>query len=135
MTPRPAAGHHGAGGGGRADRGMSESVSWAVVMPVLLVCVLGLIQLGLWLHGQNTARSAAATGADLAALDGAATTAEQGALAVASAGGLEDAHVTVSGSADAVVVDVTATVPLVFDLGQGRVHATSRTPRERVSRP
>lgn len=122
-----------------ADRGMSESVSWALIMPVLMLCLLGLIQLAVWLHGQNTARSAAATAADLAAVSGpgggAGGQAQQGAMAVATAGGLEGIQVSVDRGADSVAVRVEATVPLFFDLGQGRVQATSRAPVERVTRP
>lgn len=118
------------------DRGVSESTQWAVLLPALLLCVLGVLQAALWVHGQGTARQAAAAAAEAqAVLDAPAGAGQQAAEAVAAAGGLTDVQVVLGGDGALVDVTVTARVPLFFDLGQGRVHGHADLPRERVSQP
>lgn len=43
----------------RDERGLSESVQFAVVWPLLVLMTLGIIQTGLWLHSRNVAQRAA----------------------------------------------------------------------------
>ena len=40
----------------RDQRGLSESVQWAVLMPLLLLMVLGISHAGIWLVGRDGAR-------------------------------------------------------------------------------
>jgi hypothetical protein len=37
----------------RDERGLSESVQWAVLWPALMLLTLGIIQAGIFLHGRN----------------------------------------------------------------------------------
>ena len=37
----------------RNQRGLSESVQWVMITPVLMLVVLGIIQLGLWGYGRT----------------------------------------------------------------------------------
>ena len=120
----------------RTQRGMSDSVQWAVLLPLLLFTILGLIQGGLWLHGRTVASNAAIAAAEEAALlDGSAV--DGGALGerVAAQGGLSDVRVTVVQSASEAVATVTGRMPTFYDLGQTRVQERSTRPRERVTRP
>lgn len=118
------------------ERGVSESVQWAVLLPALLLCVLGVLQAGLWVYGMGTARQAAAAAAEAeAVLDAPAGAGRAAADQVAAAGGLEGVQVAVGADAALVDVTVTAQVPLFFDLGQGRVSGHATFPRERVTAP
>ena len=73
----------------RPDRGMSGSVQWAILVPVILLTVLGAIQVGLWAYGRTVASHAAIAAAEEAALLG-ASEADARALGteIASGGGL-----------------------------------------------
>ncbi|MDN5565044.1 MAG: pilus assembly protein, partial [Luteococcus sp.] len=53
------------------ERGLSESLQWAVLLPVVMLTVLGIIQSGIWLHGRSVAANAALAGAEAQALSGA----------------------------------------------------------------
>lgn len=116
----------------RDERGLSDSLQWAIATPLIMLCVLGTIQGGLLLHGRSTVRQAAAAGAEveavsLAGLEGASATAQR----VAQAGGLTAVSVEVRRSPAAVEVVVVARVPVFFDLGQGEVRGHASMPRER----
>ena len=117
------------------ERGVSESVQWAVILPALLLCVLGLVQAGVWLHGrqvvQTAAMAAADAQADLGAPPGAGVTA---ARRVAAAGGFREVTVTVSTTDRTVQAQVRARVPTILDVGQGQVVAEASAPKERVTR-
>lgn len=120
--------------GNHPDRGMSESLQWAVLLPTIMLAVLGTIQAAVWLHGHNVARQAAsaAAQAESAALAGSgsgARSAEQ----IAAAGGLTGVRVDVQRSVTTVRVDVTGQVALPIDLGLGRISQTATAPLERVS--
>lgn len=118
------------------ERGLAESTQWALVLPTLLALVLGLVQVGVWLHGRTVAGQAASAAADLrAAGPGAASGAEQLALAIATRGGLSQVVVGTSQDAGTVTVTVTARVPAFFDLGQGVVTAHAILPLETVRQP
>lgn len=120
----------------RPQRGMSESVQWAVLMPLVLSVVLGLIQGGLWLHGRTVATNAAVAAAEQAALLE-ASPGEARALGerVAAQGGLADVGVQVSQTATTSSATVTGRMPTFVDLGQTRVRHQATRPRERVTRP
>ena len=42
-----------------SERGLADSLQWAVLVPALLGLVLGTIQTGIWLHGRTVASDAA----------------------------------------------------------------------------
>ncbi|RCK70450.1 pilus assembly protein [Desertihabitans brevis] len=120
----------------RGERGVSESVQWALVVPVLLTTLLAVIQLGVWVHGRNTVRHAAVAGAEAAAVaDSSASRsrAEQAAGEVTRAGGLHSVQVRVRSTDGRVEVTTTAQVDLVVDLGLGRVSGTANVPREQLT--
>ena len=49
------------------QRGVAESTQWAMLLPILLLLVLGLVQTGVWLYSRTVAAQAAAAVADLRA--------------------------------------------------------------------
>lgn len=112
------------------ERGMSESLQWSVLLPLVMLMILGLIQAGVVLHGRNVVASAA-----LAAAEAQAVAGEQAALRVAHAmvdpDGVTLERVEVGGDADSVNVRVVARIPVWFDLGLSRVESTASQPRER----
>jgi len=115
------------------ERGLAESTQWAVLAPTLLGLVLGLVQLGVWLHSRTIAASAAAAVADVRALGASQdAAAREVGRRVAIAGGLQDVDIQLSTGADMVLVTVSGRAPLFFDLGQGRVAETAVLPREVV---
>ena len=116
------------------QRGLAESTQWAVLAPTLLGLVLGLVQLGVWLHSRTVAASAAAAVADVRALGASQdATAREAGRRVAVAGGLQDVDIQLTTRSDVVVVTVSGRAPLFFDLGQGRVAETAVLPREVVT--
>lgn len=118
------------------QRGVSESVQWAILLPALLLLVLGLVQVGVWLYSRTVAAQAAATVADLRAGGPEAdTAARQAGRRVATAGGLEQVEITVDVAADHLLVTVSGRAPLFFDVGQGLIVERAVLPLERVSPP
>lgn len=118
------------------ERGLSQSVQYAVLMPTLMLVTLGIIQAGVWVHGHNVAVRAAQTGADLARGSyGRAGEAQERAGELAVVGGLRDVRVTVMRGTDRVDVTVSARAPLIFDVGLGQIAETASAPRERVTPP
>ena len=114
------------------ERGMSESLQWSVLLPLVMLMILGLIQAGVVLHGRNVVASAALAAAEAQAVAG---DGEQAALRVAHAmvdpDGVTLERVEVGGDADTVNVRVVARIPVWFDLGLSRVESTASQPRER----
>lgn len=118
------------------QRGLSESVQYAVIFPVLMLVTLGIIQAGIWLHGQNVAARAAAAAADAARGSyGDTGQAREIAADLATAGGLKDTTVDVAKGATAVDVTVSGRAPLIFDVGLGRISESASAPLEQVSEP
>lgn len=120
----------------RDQRGMSGSVQWALLVPLLLLCVLGVIQTGLWLYGRTVASHAAIAAAEEGALLG-ATTADARALGteIATGGGLTDLQVHVVVDAADARATVRGRMPTFLDLGQTQVREQATRPREQVTRP
>ena len=50
----------------RDQRGLSQSVQYAVIFPALMLTTLGIIQAGVWIHGEDVAQRAANAAADAA---------------------------------------------------------------------
>jgi hypothetical protein len=120
----------------RDQRGLSESVQFAVVWPVLLLVTLGILQAGIWLHARNVAERAASAAVDVARGSfGTPGEAQQLGVHLAQAGGLQEVSVVVSRGATAVSATLTARAPLLLDLGLGQLHESASAPLERVTPP
>jgi len=98
---------------GRFDeRGLSESVQWAILGVAFMGCLLALIEGGLWLHGRSVAVAAALAGASAAsAWQATPDSGERAALETAAAGGLTGVKVTVTTQDGAILVVVEADTP------------------------
>jgi Flp pilus assembly protein TadG len=120
----------------RDERGLSESVQWAVLWPALMLLTLGIIQAGIFLHGRNVAQRAATAAVDAARGSyGSADEAEHLAANIASSGGLKNISVRVQRTGTTVSADVSASSAMIFDLRLGRVTETATAPMERVTVP
>jgi Flp pilus assembly protein TadG len=120
----------------RDERGLSESVQWAVLWPLLMLLTLGIIQAGIFLHGRNVAQRAATAAVDVARGSfGSAADAEHLGESIASSGGLKSISVRVQRTGTTVTADVTAYPPMIFDLDLGRINETAVAPLERVTQP
>lgn len=120
----------------RGERGLSDSVQWAILVPVILLTVLGLIQVGIWMQGRSVASNAAVAGAEEAALLGAGPdSAREVAQKIADDGGLKDTHVDVEVRTTTVRVSVKGRMPSFLDLGLTAVDEGATRPRERVTQP
>ena len=118
------------------ERGVSESVQFAVVWPVLMLVTLGILQAGVWLHGRNVAQRAAAMAVDTArGSAGSVAAARDSAADLARSGGLDGVSVDVVRGATEVRVTVTATSPLLLELGLGELRESAAAPVERVTPP
>ena len=120
----------------RGQRGVTESAQFALIWPVLLLVSLGIIQAGIWIHGQNVAVRAANAAADAASGSyGSTSEARQVAEGIARSGGLTEVEVQVSTGATTADVTVAGNAPTLLDLPLGRIHETASAPVERVTRP
>ncbi len=118
----------------RDERGLSQSVQYAVIFPALMLVTLGIIQVGVWEHGHNVAVRAAAAGADSAhGSYGSVADARSTAQALAEAGGLHEVNISVDRGATQVAVTVNGRVPLIVDLGLGLISETAHAPVEHVT--
>jgi len=98
---------------------------------VVIVCLLGLIEAGLLLHGRTVAVSAALAGARAqAALSATSGVGEAVATDTAVAGGLTDVRVMVNVASASVTVQVDATVPSFMGWVTPHVHGASTRPLE-----
>ncbi|RYZ25792.1 MAG: pilus assembly protein [Propionibacteriaceae bacterium] len=122
---------------GRGDqRGLSSSTQLAVVFPLLMLLMLGIVQAGLWLHARNVAQRAATAAVDVARGSyGTAGEGEERARDLAASAGLTDVVVRVDRGPQRVTAVVSAHATLVLDLGLGSIEETATGPRERVSVP
>jgi Flp pilus assembly protein TadG len=120
----------------RTQRGVSESVQWAVLWPVLLLVTLGIIQAGIYLHSRNVAQRAATVAVDSARGSfGTSDDARELAQDIARVGGLRQISVRVQRGATSVRVDVSGQAPTLVDIGVSRVHEVAAAPLERVTQP
>lgn len=115
----------------RDERGMSESVQWAVLAPSLLLLVLGILQYGLWWHASNVAQAAADAAAETATVvDGSTAEARAVALRVAAQGDLRDVQVSVTSSGASVRVVVTGSPVSLLPAALTRVESAAELPKE-----
>jgi Flp pilus assembly protein TadG len=120
----------------RDERGLSESVQWAVLWPALMLLTLGTIQAGIFLHGRNVAQRAATAAVDAARGSyGSAAEAEHLAANIASSGGLKNISVRVQLAGTTASANVSASSPMIFDLRLGQITETASAPMERVTVP
>lgn len=112
-------------------RGMSDSVQWAVLTPLILLCLLGVVQAGVWMAGRSAAQQAAMAGAERAAiLGGSAVDARDTAYRVAAQAGLRSVVVEVSEAGPGVDVVVRAEVGSLLPGSLDRVSADAHRPKE-----
>ena len=120
----------------RDERGLSESVQWAILWPLLMLLTLGMIQAGIFLHGRNVAQRAATSAVDIARGSyGTAADARHLAETIARSGGLEHVSVRVQRTGTTASADVSGNAPMIFDLGLGRITETATAPLERATPP
>lgn len=118
----------------RDERGVNQSVPLALVTPLVLFTVLGIIQAGLWMHATTVATRAAQAGADAArSVHGGDVQAQGVATRIARSNGLASVEASTHRDARQVTVVVSADAPLV--LVPVTVEARASAPRERVSQP
>ncbi len=92
------------------QRGLSDSLPWTLLTPVLLLAVLGTIQAGILMHGHNVAENAAQAAAQAESAYQAGGSGLERAVAIAAAGGLTDVRVAVRRGPAKVEVEVTARI-------------------------
>ncbi len=113
------------------ERGLSESVQLALLLPLILLTLLATIQGAVWLHGRNAVTNAAIAAAEVQAMQGSGAGSAQGvATRIAEDAGLTAVTVHTGGGAETVTVTVAARVPLVIDVDREVVQATASRPRE-----
>ncbi|OYN90661.1 TadE/TadG family type IV pilus assembly protein [Parenemella sanctibonifatiensis] len=111
------------------QRGLSESVQWALVTPLLLGLLLGGLHLGMHHHGTTVARDAASIGVDVVASGRPAPEATAAAERFAIEGGLRAVQVQIQPRGRLVAVVVSGDVP--GPMGGQRVTAESLAPGNR----
>lgn len=120
----------------RADAGLATT-EVAILFPIVIAVVLGIVQAALWAHAGAVAQAAADHGVEVAALLGSDD--ETGIAAAQDflnhAGGLHDVAVSAANpdGSEFVRMTVTGSYPSVF--GSMSVRATATTVRERVPAP
>ncbi|MGJ3508409.1 TadE/TadG family type IV pilus assembly protein [Enemella sp. A6] len=120
----------------RDERGLNESLQWALVLPLVLLVVLGVLQTALWLHARQAAQDAAAAAAEAeAVLHPPPEAGEHAALEITRIAGLRDVDVHVDRGAELITVTVTGRPQLILDLGPGSVREQAVISPERVTRP
>lgn len=115
---------------------MATSIQWALLVPLLLLVVFGILQIGLIGYGRAVAANAATAAAEEACL----YQAPPGAgvdigRSVAVAGGLLDVDINVSRGAETAVATVSGRMPNLIELGQTRITEQVSRPTERVTNP
>ena len=131
MSPRGLENWGDPAAGRRPGRGLIESTQWAVLIPVLLLAVLGIIQAGLLLAGRSAVQQAAMAGAEHAAfVEADAASARLAASGVAERAGLLDVQVAIVDDGTGVDVQVSGRVPTVLPAGWSWVQATAHRVKE-----
>ena len=116
---------------GHRDRGLSQSVQWALLTPLIVLMISGVVQAAVVLQAHQIAKSAAMAGAEAEAWYGApagsgAAVAQRSAVGA----GLREVTVRVTRSSGVATVTVSGSADLFLDFGQGRVSRTAVMPLE-----
>ena len=120
-----------AGRGLHRDRGLSQAVQWALLAPLVVLMIVGLVQGAVVLQARQVAKSAAMAGAEAEAWFGAPVGSGVDVASRAATGsGLKDVSVSASRTSGMAHVTVTASADLFLDFGQGRVIHTAVMPLE-----
>ena len=120
----------------RDERGLSESVQWAILWPLLMLLTLGIIQAGIFLHGRNVAQRATTAAVDAARGSyGSSVDAQHLGESIASSGGLRNISVRVQRTGTTATAEISAYAPMIFDLSIGLISETAVAPLERVTQP
>ncbi len=115
----------------RNERGTSESVQWAVLTPLVMLMVIGVIQAGVVLAARTTVRQAAMAGAETMAVAGSGGGPGAAvAVRLAVSAGLSSVDVSTSVDGGMARVHVQARAQVFFDIGQGLVSADAVMPLE-----
>lgn len=118
----------------RDERGVSESVQWSLVIPLVLVVLVAAVQGALWLRARQAAQHAAAAAAEVEAGHGAtAGSGRDAALRLTDRAQLRDVSVRVDGDAREVRVWVTGRSVQLLPLFDTAVSEWAAAPRERVT--
>lgn len=117
---------------GSAERGISESVQWALVWPLVALAVISVVQTALVLQARSALTEAARAAARAHAVVGARPAdALTAARAVVARSGVRDLRVAVREDAGLVRVEATGQAPsIVADLVAPRLSAHAVEPRE-----
>ena len=116
------------------ERGMTQSIQYALVFPALMLSTLGIIQAGVWIHGRQVIAQAANAGADASrSSDGGLGAGAVVARRVTDRAGLRNVAVSVDRRPDQVMVTVTGTIPMFIDLNLATVSESAVAPVERVT--
>ena len=115
----------------RRERGLGQSVQWALLAPLIVLMISGVVQGAVILQARQVATSAAMAGAEaeawyLSPAGSGAAVAQQAAVG----SGLRDVTVSVTRSSGVATVTVTGSADLFLDFGQGRVSRTAVMPLE-----
>ncbi len=118
------------------ERGVSDSIEWAILTPLVLLTILGTIQVGLGIHGRTVATYAAIAAAEHASLAGASVESARAlGHTVAEASGLVGVNVDVHRDAASARAVVSGTMPTFIDLGLTAVREQASRPVEQASAP
>lgn len=113
------------------DRGLSESVQWALLAPLVILTIVGIIQAGIILSARNAAQAAAMSGAEAQALAGSAVNSGTAvATRIAAGADIHDLQVTTHKTTTTVTVIVTGRAPVFLDFGQGKITVKATAPLE-----
>lgn len=114
----------------RDQRGLSDSVQWALLIPLILTILLGILQAGIWLHAGSVVANAALAGAEAQSLAGSgAGEAERVARSMTDRAGLGSVRVTVDRTPTTVRVAVSGRVQLLLT-AEASVSARASRPLE-----
>lgn len=115
----------------RHCRGMSDSVQWAVLAPLVFACIFMIIQAGAWMVGRSAIQQAAMTGAERAAILGNGPGDARGAaLRVANEAGLREVTVVINDDGQRVIVEVRAELVTLLPGKLNRVAADATRMKE-----
>ena len=106
------------------DRGISSSVQWALIIPVVRRVIFAAIQASIYFYGHSAAHDAAASAAEQSSfLNGDIDQAKQTAMRIADQAGLRDCAVSITAESRKIDVDLDARVPIVGPDWLSSVHA------------